>query len=484
MVRRLRRAFDEAVEFWDEFERNIINGGAVIRTGESFEPRDLVEVELELGFCGESVVLEAEIVHVTGAEQAGSESGAAVAVQFLEPAQALRDRLQRFVPEDEGTGPDKPGLADPGSVDLGADEGLAEPDPIDSGTNEDLADLDRRDLFGEDDISGADFEDLFEDGRVEGADEADFSARSVADTAVGVDTEAQTVVAERRRAPRVQARVQARVDAKTISLEGRTRDLSEAGVLVSADASDLPIGKAVNLELAHPVSGDRLEVDGTVSRHVETEGTVAAVGIEFGRDAADSGVATFVNEVSQAEQELKRAGIYGVIEELGMQTLVHMFGMNAKRGTLTLVSGVEDGSVGFESGTLREARQGELRGVKALARLLSWERGSFEFHARLDPVEGEPDAMPLEDALAQAARQHEDAIQATHAGTLGPATRFTIDGEALRGELGLTKSQEAVLDLVAVGFTVRRILDVIPQPDAEVVEALQSLLDAEILRPA
>jgi Tfp pilus assembly protein PilZ len=454
MIRRLRLAFGEAVVFREEYERNIVNGGAFICTREAFEARDLVEVELELSFCGESVVLDAEIVHVASAEQVGSEAASGVAVQFLEPAPVLRDRLQRFVGGDGGTEADSVGL-------------------------------DRRSLFGSDDISGTDFDEMFEERRADGASEAAFFDPSEVDLSTSGENEAQTVVAaDRRMAPRVRTRVQARVDAKTISLEGRTRDLSEVGALISADASDLPIGKAVHLELAHPISGNRLEVEGTVSRHVETEGTVAAVGIEFGRDAGDAEVATFLEEVNQAEKELKGTGIYGAIEELGMEALVRMFGMNARRGTLTVISGVEDGSIGFDGGMLRDAQLGELRGVKALSRLLSWERGSFEFHARLDPAEGEPNAMALEDAIGQAVRQHKDVIQAKHTGILDPAARFTIDGETLLGETGLTKSQEAVLDLVAAGFSVRRILDVIPQPDAEVIEALKSLLDAEVLRPA
>lgn len=461
MVRRLRLAFEEAVVFQEEYERNIVNGGAFIHTGEAFEARDLVEVEIELNFCGETVALDAEIVHVASAEQAGSQAAAGVAVQFVEPAQALRDRLQRFVEEGGGT-----------------EEDLAVP-----GTDGDLAELDRRSLFGDDDISGADFEGLLEDRHAGGDSEAALLDPSEVDLSPGEETQARTLVADRRKAPRVQARVPARVDAKTISLEGRTRDLSEVGALISADASDLPVGKAVSLELAHPISGDRLEVEGTVSRHVETDGTVAAVGIEFGRDVDDDQVATFVAEVNQAEKELKRTGIHGAIEELGMETLVRMFGMNARRGTLTLISGVEDGSVGFDGGMLCDAQQGELRGIKALSRLLSWERGSFEFHARLDPAQGESKPMPLEDAVAQAAHQRDDAIQAKDTGVLDPAARFVIDEETLRGETGLTKSQEAVLDLVAVGFSVRRILDVIPQPDAEVVEALKSLLDAGVLRP-
>jgi hypothetical protein len=269
-----------------------------------------------------------------------------------------------------------------------------------------------------------------------------------------------------------------------MSLEGRTRDLSEAGVLVSADASDLPVGKPVKLELTHPVSGDRLEVEGNVSRHVEAEGTVAAVGIEFGEDLSDGDLSAFVEEVHRAEEELQRTGIYGEIEELGMVALLRMLGTTAKQGTLTIASGVEEGSLDFENGVLRHAELADLRGVKALSRFLSWDRGRFEFHARLGAADGEPVDLPLEEAIQEAIRHHGDLIQAELTGVLEPTARFSIDGERLLGEESLTRTQEAVLDLVAASFSVRRILDVIPQPDAEVIEALKSLLQGGVIRPA
>jgi PilZ domain/Domain of unknown function (DUF4388) len=449
MVHRLRIAFAEAAVFREEYERNIVKGGAFIRTAEEFQPRGLVEVELEFGFCGESVVLKAEIVHCVRAEEAGSESEEGVAVQFLESTSVLRKRLERFIGKNE-------------VAELEFDE--AEPAELEIDEAE-SADPAGRALFSEKDISGLNLEGMFEES--------------------GVPEESEVPLApagDRRKAPRVQTRVQARVDAKSMSLEGRTRDMSESGVLISADASGLPIGKAVKLELLHPVSGERLEVEGEISRHIETEGTVAAVGIEFSGEAAEGEVSSFLEDVSQVERELKRTGIYGVIEVLGIAALVRMFGTTATQGTLTLVSGVEDGSIGFENGMLRYVQMGELRGAKALSRFLSWEQGTFEFHAHLDPAEDEAAPLVLEDAMQEAIRQREELIQVGLSCSLAPAACFKIDGKTLLGESGLTKIEEAVLDLVAAGFSVRRILDVIPEPDAEVIKAVKSLLDGEIIR--
>jgi Tfp pilus assembly protein PilZ len=453
MARRLRLPFADAAAFREEYERNIVNGGAFIRTAEEFEVRELAEVELELGFCGDSVVLEAEIVHSARAEQEDSEAAVGVAVQFLEPASLLRDTLQRFIDESASAEAD---VAEP----------VAEAPP------------------GHDDVTSIEFEESPEESHVEEVGEASVFDPSEVDLPESREEEDPFAAAlDRRKAPRVRTRVQARVDAKSMSLEGHTRDLSRTGALISADASGLPVGKAVKLELVHPVTGEEFEVEGAVSRHIETEGTVAAVGIEFGPEANGDGVAAFVEDASEVESERQRAGIYGAIGELGMAALVRMFALNARRGTLTVVSGVEDGSIGFENGILCHAQLGEVRGVKALSRFLSWDRGDFEFHARLDPTDDEPVAVPVEEAIQEAIRQREDLIRAELTDMLDPAACFAIDGEALRDENGLTKTEEAVLDLVAARFSVRRVLDVIPQPDAEVIEALKRLLDGEIIRP-
>jgi Tfp pilus assembly protein PilZ len=453
MVRRLRLSFADAAVFREEYERNIVNGGAFIRTAEEFEVRELVEVALELDFCGDSVVLEAEIVHSVRAEQAGSEAAAGVAVQFLESAAMLRDTLQRFIGEDAF-----------------AEADVAEPAA--------------RALFNEDDVTSVELEEVPEQRQLGEVREGPFFDPSEVDLSESDEEEDPFAAAlDRRKAPRVRARVQARVDANSVSLEGRTRDLSQSGALISADASGLPIGKAVKLELVHPETGEQIEVEGTVSRHIETEGTVAAVGVEFGPGASGDGVNAFLDDVNQTERERQRTGIYGAIGELGMAALVRMFAINARRGTLTVIAGVEDGSIGFENGILRHVQLGEVRGVKALSRFLSWERGSFEFHARLEPADAEPVALAVEEAIQEAIRQREELIRAELNGILDPTACYAIDAEALHGESGLTKTEEAVLDLVAARFSVRRILDVIPQPDADVIEALKNLLDGEIIRP-
>ncbi len=93
MPRRLQLRFDTLAAFRGELEHNIVCGGAFIGTTEGYEPRELVEVEIDLPFCGQSVVLGAEVVNQVGANVTGVGGLPGVAVQFAESAPMLRQML-------------------------------------------------------------------------------------------------------------------------------------------------------------------------------------------------------------------------------------------------------------------------------------------------------------------------------------------------------------------------------------------------------
>lgn len=429
MARRLRAAFERPEAFRAEYERNIAKGGLLLGAPQPAELRALVEVELALDFAGELWTLEAEVVHCAPAADG---EGYAVAVQFVDPAPELRERLARHAaaapepeaeaaeaaPESGGTAAEAPWDDDPFAFELDAEE-----DP---------------------------------------------------------PSEAPQVP-ERREAPRHPAHVPARVAAPTAELGGHTRDLSESGALLAVDGSAVPIGGRVRLQLASPDGGAPLEVEGTVTRHVEAEGTVAALAVRFDAEGeAGARLGAFVEAAHQRERERTAGGIRGPIEELGVVNLLQMLGKSSPAGTLTVTSGAEEGIVAFEQGRLRYARLGSLRGTKALARLLDWEAGRFQFYASVDPLPDEDEPEPLDGALLEAMRQVDEARR-VEGGPPPPTTRFRLDREALAETEALGTTEEAVCDLAAAGFTLRRMLDVIPEPDAEVLAALAALEERGVL---
>lgn len=425
--RRLVLRFADAAAFRVEYERNLIQGGVFVPTRESFELRESVQVVLELPFRDAKLVLPAEVVHCSGPGEAASGAVPGVAVQFSEAVRVLRERLEPLL-----------------------EEGREPPSAKGSADSLELA----------------------------------FEPTSLGDA----PRASKPPPPERRQAPRSAARVSVGVEGPNGGrLAARTRDLSRDGVLLTVEGSELPVGRGVRLALVHPEDGRVLELSGSVVRRVEAEGTVPAVAIRFEPEPGSEAQALqFVEEVQAAEHRHGNGAVRGPIEALGPEVLLRMLSLHAPKGTLTLVHGVEEAVVTVADGTILSARLGGLAGTKALARLLGWRSGHFEFRPRLEPrAPGEPAGPPLGAAgtvLAEAERLHRDSLEAGGP-ELAPSARLTVVAGGLeRFEGRLDKTEEAVLDLAGARFTVRRILDVIPESDAVIRAAIASLLEQELVR--
>jgi len=281
----------------------------------------------------------------------------------------------------------------------------------------------------------------------------------------------------RRRQPRVAARVPARIEGEGEGqgIAGHTRNLSRSGALVAVQGEGPSVGERVRLTLEHPTSGEEMQVEARVARQIETSGAVSALGIEFETPAGRRDeVERFVENLQTAEHTRRLGGIRGAISALGAQDLLQMFGSSAQVGTLIFHRGEDEASVGFEAGILRYARLGPATGMKALVRMLAWTEGTFEFHTRLDPVPHPEAPLPLEAAMLDAVRQIDE-------GNRIDRRRFPMDARPRVIDTPTDptgKTVEAVLDLARAGFSVQRILDVIPEPDPEIYAALAQLLDA------
>jgi Tfp pilus assembly protein PilZ len=277
------------------------------------------------------------------------------------------------------------------------------------------------------------------------------------------------------RAPRVAARVAARIEGVGEAIPGHTRNLSRSGALVAIQGESPILGERVRLTLADPNTGERMKVKARVARQVEKEGAVSAVGVEFeATPARRQEMERFIEKVQTSEHARRLGGIRGAISSLGAQDLLQMFGTASQTGTLIFHRGEEEASVGFQGGMLRYARLGAVTGMKALVRMLSWREGNFEFHTRLDPVPHPEAPLPLEAALL-------DAVRMIDEGRRIDLRRFPLEAKprVVDASSGLEgKTVEAVLDLARAGFSVQRILDVIPDPDPEIYAALAQLLDA------
>ncbi len=458
-ARRLTLRFECREALIDQYAQNLAKGGAFVATGETFGLREVVEVQLDLAFARRLLSLAAEVVHCVPAGQAPPGIEAGVAVQFLDPATTLRDQLAAFL---------QPAGEESQTIDADPPTSEFEGTPV-APRPEDDADL-GLETFG-----------LAEDLTARGADLVGEPIEGFETTSL-VEPEDRTFT---QRASREAARVPVEVRGPTgQSLRGRTRNVSESGVLVSVDGEELPVGREVQLNLIHPRTGEQLGLTGRVTRHVAGEGVVAAVAIQIDPTEGDrTEVNEFLEEVRSVERKYRDQGIRGALQELGAVSLLQMFPALAPRGTITVMSGVEEGTVAFEGAQLLVAEVGSVQGVKALARILSWREGFFEFRGQLDPIAASRPRCSLERAIEEAL-----GLLESEDSTVGPSLsadqRFEVSHSCLDAlSMPLSKSEEAVVELAAAGFTLRRILDVIPEKDAQVRAAVLSLCERGVLEP-
>jgi Tfp pilus assembly protein PilZ len=285
-----------------------------------------------------------------------------------------------------------------------------------------------------------------------------------------------------RSAARTPVRVAARMAGGSQVVDGQTRNLSRTGVLVGVRGGAIPVGESVRVTLCNPTNGSECAIDGRVVRQVESGGEISAMAVQFSPPEQERETAErFIADLQQIEHARRLGGISGPIAALGPQNIVQMFATSAPEGTLLLRHGEEEGLVCFQRGLLRVARVGKRTGVDALVHMFRWRDGSFEFHARLDPSETTEAPLPLEGAILDATLMH-DELGKPGRELPGPdAVPRLAPASAPSAGADLGKLERAVLDLVQAGFPVRRMLDVIPEPDPLILGALDALIDAGLV---
>ncbi len=292
--------------------------------------------------------------------------------------------------------------------------------------------------------------------------------------------------ADRRKAERYPARVVAKVrDTQGEELEGLTRNLSGSGILFSLRGEAPPMGEQVVVTLTNPKSGEVLEIPAEVVRHLEGEaGDVQALGIRFSPDEKLQGkTKRFLRRLRDSEHTRRLGGISGDIQELGLVNLLQSFGLSSREGTITVTSGNQEGYIAFSEGALVATCVGRVTGIKALARLMRWKQGAFEFHARIDAQIVRDTPLSLEGAILNAMREIDEADRDADL-QFEPGTTFELavpKAENLASDPN--KIEGAVLDLVRVGANVRKLLDVIPESDASIHNALANLIEQGALVP-
>ena len=177
------------------------------------------------------------------------------------------------------------------------------------------------------------------------------------------------------------------------------------------------------------------------------------------------------------------AFLAGSVEHLAISDLLQILSLNGKDGTVALVQGGVEGRIEFVGGQIVHAVAGTARGPKALFRMLGWTGATF----RVLPRAGAPEARTIAASTANVLMDglvSLDEWARWKESLPAEGARLTLTAEA-RDKLHGHNVTPAEFDLLArakAGVTVARALEESPHPDAEIAEAIATLIARAILQ--
>jgi len=286
----------------------------------------------------------------------------------------------------------------------------------------------------------------------------------------------------RRAAPRSDTRANIVVKTADQEYKGETANLSYSGVLALLPMTSIPLGSEVCLHLSNPLVELDLDVDGKIVHCQRCDGGVVAHGIQlfYSVDRIEE-VTAFIEFLQSFDRARRLATVSGDFAEAGLASVLDMFASTAPSGTVVVSRGDDIGKVVFSDSYLLHASVGMTKGMKALARMVCWPEGHFEFHHELQLPENPDEPKHLEAAMMMASVQM-DEMARIGLDTFGPNETFVVrkDRAALHRN-ALTELEREIFDYVADGFNVAAIVDIVSAPDAEAFKALVVLVDVGIV---
>ena len=396
MAKRVQVSFPTLFAFRQELENNIVCGGAFVETDEHFELRERIEVEIDLPFCGQSVVLEAEVV--SRVNPAVGRAG--IAVQFAEGAPEIRQLLSGMVGVDT---------------------------PLELSKRRDRLD------------------------------------------------------APVRYYPRSQVRFPTIIQTGGERQVGRTVNMSRSGALLELDDKLLAVGKEVVLTFPHPENRKALQFSARVVRCAKSTDQKDRVGVQFAiGPSSDSPKARLLDLLLKAAHSRLLGRVTGELRILDVANLLQMLSSSSECGTLVLKRGRCKARVLFDDGALRYVALDAATGMKALARLLEWTEGDFEFTPTISVEAPGGTPMPIDMALLEATR-HVDELQRIDLSDLPPNAKLS----RARGSEAVDDFDKVALSILATisdGMSIADLVDALIICDDVIYCGLQSLREVGAIR--
>ena len=190
-----------------------------------------------------------------------------------------------------------------------------------------------------------------------------------------------------------------------------------------------------------------------------------------------------LRQVEMARRILDEASILaGSVRHMPLSDLLQILSLNGKDGTLALENGAENGAIVLVAGSIAHAACGRVTGVKALYRMLGWTGATF----RVLPPGGAAVPRTIDDAttnvlmdglvsLDEWNRWHK---MLPEAGTL---LELAPDAGQRLGSRRLAPAEVDVLARAKEGTAVGEVLEQSPLPDADLAEAMCTLLTSGVL---
>jgi len=229
----------------------------------------------------------------------------------------------------------------------------------------------------------------------------------------------------------------------------------------------------VERELPQRLRGLHLGADDYMTKPFAVEELSARIERLLERNAA----------LKNAEHDGSTALLAGSVEHLAISDLLQILALNGKDGTVRLHRKDELGRIEFLGGRIVDAEAGPARGAKALFRMLGWSDATFRVMAR----EGEVLETTITSATATVLMEGLVSLDewARWAELLpDPQARIQLADDApsrLQGQV-LRPVEFDVLARSKSGITIASALEESPHPDAQVAEAICTLLARGVVR--
>jgi len=172
-------------------------------------------------------------------------------------------------------------------------------------------------------------------------------------------------------------------------------------------------------------------------------------------------------------------GVSGELTQISLPDLIQLFHANRKSGTIQLVrrtgSRDEHAAITLDRGEVVQAAVGVVEGEKALFRLLTWDRGSFEFSHGTGEVAHQIQT-PTRNLLLEGMRQV-DELARLASQLPPPESHVALRVKTAELPNTIHPLTQEVLLLLEIYGTVREVVDRCSFPDYQVLRTLQTLAD-------